>query len=154
MELRKKPEHYNIDPAWAAIDPVPVLSTPAYGEMSAPVLVKKLKINSPKDAKQLAEAKAKSSEAPDPDRRLTEIAKEISTRLDNRPDFKTVLKKLRSNETFVYLARAVDPAIAGAIMDKFPEVGAERQDLRHLHLGGEGAVAVVGDLHVEEPWDP
>ena len=57
MELRKKPEHYNIDPAWAAIDPVPVLSTPAYGEMSAPVLVKKLKINSPKDAKQLAEAK-------------------------------------------------------------------------------------------------
>ena len=42
---------------WAAIDPIPVLSTPAYGEMSAPVLVKKLKINSPKDAKQLAEAK-------------------------------------------------------------------------------------------------
>ena len=57
MELRKKPEHYKIDPAWAAIDPIPVLSTPAYGEMSAPVLVKKLKINSPKDAKQLAEAK-------------------------------------------------------------------------------------------------
>ena len=57
MELRKKPEHYKIDPTWAAIDPIPVLSTPAYGEMSAPVLVKKLKINSPKDAKQLAEAK-------------------------------------------------------------------------------------------------
>ena len=61
--------------------------------------------------KQLAEAKAKSGEAPDPDRRLQDIAKEIATRLDNRPDAKTVLKKLRSNETFVYLARAVDPAI-------------------------------------------
>ncbi|NKZ12095.1 penicillin-binding protein 2 [Mycolicibacterium septicum DSM 44393] len=98
--------------------------------------------------KQLAEAKAKSSEAPDPDHRLTEIAKEISTRLDNRPDFKTVLKKLRSNETFVYLARAVDPAVAGAIMDKFPEVGAERQDLRQ-YPGGSLAANIVGGID----WD-
>lgn len=98
--------------------------------------------------KQLAEAKAKSSEAPDPDRRLTEIAKEIASRLDNRPDFKTVLKKLRSNETFVYLARAVDPAIAGAIMDKFPEVGAERQDLRQ-YPGGSLAANIVGGID----WD-
>lgn len=98
--------------------------------------------------KQLAEAKAKSDEAPDPDRRLTEIAKEVSSRLDNRPDFKTVLKKLRSNETFVYLARAVDPAIAGAIMDKFPEVGAERQDLRQ-YPGGSLAANIVGGID----WD-
>lgn len=98
--------------------------------------------------KQLAEAKAKSSEAPDPDRRLVDIAKEISGRLDNRPDFKTVLKKLRSNETFVYLARAVDPAIATAIMDKFPEVGAERQDLRQ-YPGGSLAANIVGGID----WD-
>ncbi len=50
--------------------------------------------------KQLAEAKAKSSEAPDPDRRLTEIAKEIAGRLDNRPDAKTVLKKLQEQRKF------------------------------------------------------
>ncbi|OBB16698.1 cell division protein FtsI [Mycolicibacterium setense] len=98
--------------------------------------------------KQLAEAKAKSSEAPDPDRRLTEIAKEVASRLDNRPDAKTVLKKLRSNETFVYLARAVDPAIASAIMDKFPEVGAERQDLRQ-YPGGSLAANIVGGID----WD-
>ncbi|OBF36619.1 cell division protein FtsI [Mycolicibacterium peregrinum] len=98
--------------------------------------------------KQLAEAKAKSSEAPDPDRRLVDIAKEIAARLDNRPDFKTVLKKLRSNETFVYLARAVDPAIASAIMDKFPEVGAERQDLRQ-YPGGSLAANIVGGID----WD-
>lgn len=98
--------------------------------------------------KQLAEAKAKSSEAPDPDRRLVDIAKEISGRLDNRPDFKTVLKKLRSNETFVYLARAVDPAVASAIMDKFPEVGAERQDLRQ-YPGGSLAANIVGGID----WD-
>lgn len=57
MDLRKKAEYYKIDPAWAAFDPIPVLSTPAYGDMSAPALVKKLKIVSQKDVKQLAEAK-------------------------------------------------------------------------------------------------
>jgi len=57
MDLRKKAEYYKIDPAWAALDPVPVLSTPTYGEMSAPALVKQLKIVSQKDVKQLAEAK-------------------------------------------------------------------------------------------------
>ncbi|TCD60815.1 cytosolic leucyl tRNA synthetase, partial [Steccherinum ochraceum] len=57
MDLRKKPEYYKIDPSWAAIDPVPVISTPTYGDMTAPALVQKLKIQSAKDAKQLAEAK-------------------------------------------------------------------------------------------------
>ncbi|KAH9990344.1 leucyl-tRNA synthetase [Russula vinacea] len=57
MDLRKKAEYYKIDPSWAAYDPVPVLSTPAYGEMSAPALVKQLKIASQKDVKQLADAK-------------------------------------------------------------------------------------------------
>lgn len=57
MDLRKKAEYYKIDPSWAAYDPVPVLSTPTYGEMSAPALVKQLKIVSQKDVKQLAEAK-------------------------------------------------------------------------------------------------
>jgi cell division protein FtsI (penicillin-binding protein 3) len=98
--------------------------------------------------KQLADARAKSSEAPDPDHRLADIAQEIATRLDNRPDAKTVLKKLRSNETFVYLARAVDPAIASAIMTKFPEVGAERQDLRQ-YPGGSLAANIVGGID----WD-
>jgi len=56
-DLRKKPEYYKIDPSWAAIDPVPVISTPAYGGMTAPAIVKQLKIQSQKDVKQLAEAK-------------------------------------------------------------------------------------------------
>ncbi|KAI0651318.1 leucine-tRNA ligase [Trametes meyenii] len=56
-DLKKKPEFYKIDPSWVAFEPVPVLSTPTYGEMSAPALVKQLKIQSQKDTKQLAEAK-------------------------------------------------------------------------------------------------
>jgi cell division protein FtsI (penicillin-binding protein 3) len=98
--------------------------------------------------KQLTEAKQKSAEAPDPDQRLTEIAKAVSAKLNNTPDAATLLKKLRSNETFVYLARAVDPAIATVITKKFPEVGAERQDIRQ-YPGGSLAANVVGGID----WD-
>lgn len=57
VDIRKKPDFYKIDPSWAAIDPVPVLSTPTYGDLTAPAIVKQLKIQSQKDTKQLAEAK-------------------------------------------------------------------------------------------------
>jgi cell division protein FtsI (penicillin-binding protein 3) len=97
---------------------------------------------------QLAEARAKSPEAPDPQQRLRDIAREVSARLDNRPDRATVLKKLQSKDTFVYLARAVDPAVASAISEKFPEVGSERQDLRQ-YPGGSLAANMVGGID----WD-
>lgn len=101
-----------------------------------------------KVAKQLAEAKKTDASAPDPQLRLQEIAKEIAARLDNKPDAAALLKKLRSKETFVYLARAVDPAIAEAITDKYPEVGSERQDVRQ-YPGGSLAANVVGGID----WD-
>src|SRR3981189_1972857 len=62
--------------------------------------------------KQLAEAKAKTPDAPDPERRLRDIAAEVALRLNNKPDANTLLKKLTSNDSFVYLARAAHPAIA------------------------------------------
>ncbi|KAE8218720.1 hypothetical protein CF319_g7456, partial [Tilletia indica] len=43
MELRKKAEFYKVDASWLALDPIPVLSTPTYGNMTAEALVKKLK---------------------------------------------------------------------------------------------------------------
>ena len=98
--------------------------------------------------KQLEEARAKSEEAPDPKRRLVEIAAEVASRLDNKPDASTVLRKLNSNETFVYLARAVDPVISDAITEKFPEVGSERQDIRQ-YPGGSLAANIVGGID----WD-
>jgi cell division protein FtsI (penicillin-binding protein 3) len=97
---------------------------------------------------QLEEAKKKNSAAPDPQQRVQDIAKEVSSRLNNKPDYPTVLKKLQSNDNFVYLARAVDPAIASAISDKYPEVGSERQDLRQ-YPGGSLAANVVGGID----WD-
>jgi cell division protein FtsI (penicillin-binding protein 3) len=98
--------------------------------------------------KQLEEAKAKTPDAPDPQRRLRDIAAEVALRLNNKPDAATVLKKLKSNNSFVYLARAVDPAIADAITKKFPEVGSERQDLRQ-YPGGSLAANIVGGID----WD-
>ena len=98
--------------------------------------------------KQLDEARQKSPSAPEPKTRLREIARQVSTRLDNRPDAATVLKKLTGNESFVYLARAVDPAVAAAIIQDCPEVGSERQDLRQ-YPGGSLAANVVGGID----WD-
>ncbi|BBX73202.1 penicillin-binding protein B [Mycobacterium shinjukuense] len=97
---------------------------------------------------QLEEARQKSARAPDPQQRLTDIAKEIAGKLNNKPDAATLLKKLHSNESFVYLARAVDPAIAAAITEKYPEVGSERQDLRQ-YPGGSLAANVIGGID----WD-
>ena len=99
---------------------------------------------------QLAEARKKSPAAPDPDKRLVEIAGDIAAKLNNTPDAATLLKKLRSNESFVYLARAVDPAIAGAIVKKDPEVGAARQDIRQ-YPGGSLAANVVGGIDWDGP---
>jgi cell division protein FtsI (penicillin-binding protein 3) len=97
---------------------------------------------------QLEEAGKKSSHAPDPQQRLQEIAKDVAGKLNNKPDATTLLKKLQSNETFVYLARNVDPAIAHAISLKYPEVGSERQDLRQ-YPGGSLAANIVGGID----WD-
>lgn len=114
-----------------------------------PVKVRKQLQEAFDKAKAEAMADTENAEAaPDPDKRLREIADGVASRLGNKPDSATILKKLRSNETFVYLARAVDPAIADAITTAYPEVGAERQDLRQ-YPGGALAANVVGGID----WD-
>ena len=56
-ELAKKADYYGIKKEWAELEIVPIIKTPSYGNLAAPFLVKKLKIASPKDTKQLEEAK-------------------------------------------------------------------------------------------------
>ncbi len=56
-ELAKKSEFYGIKKEWVELELVPIIQTPSYGDLTAPFLVKKLKISSPKDAVQLLEAK-------------------------------------------------------------------------------------------------
>jgi cell division protein FtsI (penicillin-binding protein 3) len=98
--------------------------------------------------KQLVEAQGKTPDAPDPVKRLREIANGVAGLLNNKPDADTLYKKLSSKDSFVYLARAVDPAISDAIIAKYPEVGAERQDIRQ-YPGGSLAANIVGGID----WD-
>ncbi|KAJ5942019.1 hypothetical protein N7516_002187 [Penicillium verrucosum] len=57
MDLAKKAEYYGIQKEWAELEIFPLIETPTYGNLTAPTLVKELKINSPKDVTQLAQAK-------------------------------------------------------------------------------------------------
>lgn len=56
-DLAKKADYYGIQKEWAELEIFPIIDTPSYGDLCAPFLVKKLKIASPKDTKQLEEAK-------------------------------------------------------------------------------------------------
>ena len=57
MDLQKKADYYGIKKEWASKEIHPLIDTPTYGNLTAPTLVKQLKINSPKDVTQLAQAK-------------------------------------------------------------------------------------------------
>ncbi|KAF9209014.1 cytosolic leucyl tRNA synthetase [Haplosporangium sp. Z 27] len=58
MDLKKKPDYYKIKPEWvASYEPIPIINTPAYGNLAAPTVCAQMKINSQKDKTQLALAK-------------------------------------------------------------------------------------------------
>ena len=56
-DLAKKADYYKIKKEWAELEIVSVIKTPSCGELTAPFLVEKYKISSPKDTKQLEIAK-------------------------------------------------------------------------------------------------
>nr|WP_064439189.1 penicillin-binding protein 2 [Hoyosella altamirensis] len=86
--------------------------------------------------------------APDPDARLREIARGVARALDDQVTERTLRRQVMSDETFTYLARGVDPAVATEIQEDFPEVGSERQDIRQ-YPGGALAANIVGSTG----WD-
>lgn len=58
QDLKKKAAYYKVQPEWVEpFEPIPVIETPTYGNLTAPELCKIKKINSQKDRNQLAEAK-------------------------------------------------------------------------------------------------
>lgn len=56
-DLFKKAEYYGIEKVWASNKPVPIISTPSFGDLCAPRICEQMKIQSPKDADLLAKAK-------------------------------------------------------------------------------------------------
>lgn len=92
---------------------------------------------------ELDEAHAKDPSAPETSEYLAGVAKAVHDALGAAAPEKDVLAKLRSDETFVYLARGVDPGVAAEIVDEYSMVGLERQDIR-LYPGGSLGANIVG----------
>jgi leucyl-tRNA synthetase len=60
FDLAKKAEYYGIQKEWVKFDDIlPIIDTPTYGNLTAKKLVEDMKIQSPKDAAKLADAKDK-----------------------------------------------------------------------------------------------
>ncbi|MET9327044.1 penicillin-binding protein 2 [Tsukamurella sp. NPDC003166] len=100
------------------------------------------------EAKKEGAGAAKTDEPVTVDDRLQQIAKKIVSVLGDSVNEQKLLEQLRSNDTFVYLARGVDPAKASAITDEYAEVGAERQSIRN-YPGGSLAANIVGTTGFE-----
>lgn len=71
------------------------------------------------------------------------IADEMRRLIGASVDEQTVVDQLRSNASFAYLAKAVDPAIAEQITTDFPELGMEVRSQRE-YPGGATAANVIG----------
>lgn len=93
--------------------------------------------------KELDEAHAEDPTAPTTDEYLEGIATAMHDALGAAAEKDDILELLESDETFVYLARGVDPGVADEIVDEFDKVGTERQDIR-LYPGGSLAANIVG----------
>lgn len=90
-------------------------------------------------------AHAKDARSPDSATRIQQIADGVHSALGGAVSRESLMAELTSGQPFVYLARSVGMATATAITDQFPEVGAERQDIR-LYPGGSLAANIVGDV--------
>ncbi|MGC4959929.1 peptidoglycan D,D-transpeptidase FtsI family protein [Gordonia sp. DT101] len=98
--------------------------------------------------KTIGEAHQKDAALPDVDDRLGEIAKGVSSALGGSISEQDLLSKLKSDDTFVYLARSVSPEVANKITDEFPEVGADPQSIR-LYPGGSLGANIIGDVNYD-----
>ncbi|MEE4023180.1 penicillin-binding protein 2 [Gordonia sp. PKS22-38] len=96
----------------------------------------------------IEEAHRKDDALPGVDERLGEIARGVSSALGGSIEEQDLLDKLRSDDTFVYLARSVSPEVAGKITEEFPEVGADPQAIR-LYPGGSLGANIIGDVNYD-----
>ncbi|GAC69549.1 peptidoglycan synthase FtsI [Gordonia soli NBRC 108243] len=98
--------------------------------------------------KSLDEAHRKDPSVPDANIRLDAIAKGVSSALGGSISEDDLREKLTSKDTFVYLARSVSSDVAAKIMEDYPEVGADPQNIR-LYPGGSLAANVIGDVNYD-----
>ena len=63
-------------------------------------------------------------------------------------DAEDMMTRMSSNESFTYLAKNVDPVVATRVIDKYPQVGQEYQQIREYPGGSLGA-NVIGAVGVD-----
>ncbi|MEU5842769.1 penicillin-binding protein 2 [Rhodococcus sp. NPDC047139] len=93
--------------------------------------------------KELEEERAKDPSRPEVSEYLEGVAAAVHDALGSAAPEEDVLEMLESDQTFVYLARGVDPGVASKIVEEYDKVGTERQDIR-LYPGGSLAANIVG----------
>jgi cell division protein FtsI (penicillin-binding protein 3) len=98
-------------------------------------------------AKFAKEHAAHPATAPAVQDKLAQIAKGIHDALGGSVSETDLLANLRSNKTFVYLAKQVDPQVAEKISERFPDIGSEPQNVRVYPNDSLGAnlVGATGD---------
>src|SRR5918998_3432204 len=79
----------------------------------------------------------------DPDEHKKVMARRVAEVLGPPVTEREVLSKLRSDRTVVLLAPVVEPALARAIQEDFPEISDEHREVRR-YPGGELAANVLG----------
>ena len=97
---------------------------------------------------ELSKAQQAKPDAPSASDRIQQIAVGINKVLGDSTPVAKLVEAMSADTTFTYLARGVDPALATQITEAFPEVGAERQDIRQYPDGRTGA-NMVGSVG----WD-
>ncbi|HIW96550.1 MAG TPA: penicillin-binding protein 2 [Candidatus Corynebacterium gallistercoris] len=89
--------------------------------------------------------------APPPDERIDQIVTELPTMISDEGDEikeKDLRQKLESDSSYEVLVRNVDPDIAQEVVEKFPEITSERQDLRQ-YPNGAVAQNLIGKISTD-----
>lgn len=78
---------------------------------------------------------------------ITGIANMLASEIPG-VDADDMMTRMSSNESFTYLAKNVDPVVATRVIDKYPQVGQEYQQIREYPGGSLGA-NVIGAVGVD-----
>lgn len=97
--------------------------------------------------KQIGAAREADDKVPTFEKLVRDIAQSMARQIEGI-DVEDMVLRMSSNEAFTYLAKNVDPVVATRIIDKYPQVGQEYQQIREYPGGALGA-NIIGAVGVD-----